>query len=76
MYRFYQRNAVEVLRFYTDGRQTWLLPERAPTRELDLKLLAPSSASSYRTRVFLRRDYGYGEGFIGPHRDSDYHEEP
>lgn len=27
-----------------------------------------------RVVIFERRDYGYPDGFIGPRRDSEYHE--
>lgn len=35
----------------------------------------PFRPVAYRVARFRRRDYGYTDDFIGPHRDSDYHEE-
>lgn len=46
--------------------------------ELRLEALGVDTGAMLRgiKRAFERRDYGYHPDFIGPHRNSDYHEAP
>lgn len=74
---------VKLYRFYfADGRVKRLAASRAPWTIRDYDGEPPavsddvSSPAAFTRRTFQMRRYDYGVDFVGPHRDSDFHEAP
>lgn len=74
MARFYLRGCLTMREVYDDYQPPVFVVAEFSQTEMDFTLNQPPVAEIFK-RPYLRRDYFYPDGFIGPHRDSDYHSE-
>ncbi len=75
--RFYFGDGrVRMITVAPGGPPRWLIRE-LPEVRYTFRYFDEKDPASIRgiERVFVRRDYWYPFGFIGPLRDSDYHED-